>query len=99
LFGFLSQTEPVGYVHTVAVRTSARRQGLAGELFGHFVAFARRHVKAIATANSSINSIGSVGISNHWPIRRPPVAWLRLRGTRDRGGPKNARVDGFCWRR
>jgi len=29
LFGFLSQTEPVGYVHTVAVRTSARRQGLA----------------------------------------------------------------------
>src|SRR5262252_940229 len=51
LFGFLSQTEPVGYVHTVAVRTSARRQGLAGELFGHFVEFARRHgcrhVKAI----------------------------------------------------
>jgi ribosomal protein S18 acetylase RimI-like enzyme len=43
LFGFLSQTEPVGYVHTVAVRTSARRQGLAGELFGHFVEFARRH--------------------------------------------------------
>ena len=53
LFGFLSQTEPVGYVHTVAVRTSARRQGLAGELFGHFVEFARRHrcrhVKAITT--------------------------------------------------
>jgi GNAT superfamily N-acetyltransferase len=53
LFGFLSQTEPVGYVHTVAVRLSARRQGLAGELFGHFVEFARRHgcrhVKAITT--------------------------------------------------
>src|SRR5262249_20244389 len=28
LFGFLSQTEPVGYVHAVAVRTSTRRQGL-----------------------------------------------------------------------
>jgi hypothetical protein len=26
LFGFVSQTEPVGYVHTVAVRASARRQ-------------------------------------------------------------------------
>src|SRR5215831_12358353 len=26
LFGFLSQTEPVGYVHTLAVRTSARRR-------------------------------------------------------------------------
>src|SRR5262249_33110520 len=33
LFGFLSQTEPVGYVHAVAVRTSTRRQGLAQELF------------------------------------------------------------------
>ena len=60
LFGFLSQTEPVGYVHTVAVRTSARRQGLAGELFGHFVEFARRrgcrHVKAITTP-SNLGSI------------------------------------------
>jgi len=53
LFGFISQTEPVGYVHTVAVRTSARRQHLAHKLFGHFVEFARRHgcrhVKAITT--------------------------------------------------
>ena len=60
LFGFLSQTEPVGYVHTVAVRSSARRQGLAGELFGHFVEFARRHgcrhVKAITTP-SNLGSI------------------------------------------
>ena len=60
LFGFLSQTEPVGYVHTVAVRTSARRQGLAGELFGHFVEFARRHgcrhVKAI-TMPANLGSI------------------------------------------
>jgi predicted GNAT superfamily acetyltransferase len=35
------------------VRASARRRGLAGELFGHFVEFARRHgcshVKAITT--------------------------------------------------
>jgi hypothetical protein len=29
LFGFVSQTEPVGYVHTIAVRASARRQRLA----------------------------------------------------------------------
>jgi GNAT superfamily N-acetyltransferase len=43
LFGFISQTEPVGYVHTVAVRTSARRQHLAHQLFRHFVEFARRH--------------------------------------------------------
>src|SRR5262249_21179158 len=60
LFGFLSQTEPVGYVHTVAVRVSARRRRLAQELFGHFVEFARRHgckhVKAITTP-SNLESI------------------------------------------
>jgi len=60
LFGFLSQTEPVGYVHTVAVRMSARRRGLAQQLFGHFVEFARRHgckqVKAITTP-SNLHSI------------------------------------------
>jgi GNAT superfamily N-acetyltransferase len=52
LFGFLSQTEPVGYVHAIAVRASARRRGHAQRLFTHFVQFARqrgcRHVKAIA---------------------------------------------------
>jgi GNAT superfamily N-acetyltransferase len=60
LFGFLSQTEPVGYVHAVAVRPSARRQRLAQELFGHFAEFARRHgckhVKAITTP-SNLESI------------------------------------------
>jgi GNAT superfamily N-acetyltransferase len=60
LFGFLSQTEPVGYVHAVAVRTSSRRQRLAQELFGHFAEFARRHgckhVKAITTP-SNLESI------------------------------------------
>src|SRR5262249_57986174 len=42
LFGFLSQTEPVGYVHTVAVRVSARRRRLAQELFAHFFEFPPR---------------------------------------------------------
>jgi GNAT superfamily N-acetyltransferase len=60
LFGFLSQTEPVGYVHTLAVRASARRRRLAQGLFGHFVEFARRHgckhVKAITTP-SNLESI------------------------------------------
>jgi len=60
LFGLLSQTEPVGYVHAIAVRASARRQGLAQALFGHFVQFARQHgcthVKAI-TGPSNAESI------------------------------------------
>jgi ribosomal protein S18 acetylase RimI-like enzyme len=53
LFGFTSQTEPVGYVHMIAVHASARRQGLAQQLFGRFVEFARqhgcKHIKAITT--------------------------------------------------
>jgi predicted GNAT superfamily acetyltransferase len=57
LFGFVSQTEPVAYVHAVAVRASARRQHLAHHLFDHFVQFARRHgcrhVKAITTPSNS----------------------------------------------
>jgi GNAT superfamily N-acetyltransferase len=57
LFGFVSQVEPVGYVHLIAVRASARRQCLAQKLFRHFVDFARRHgcthVKAITTPSNS----------------------------------------------
>lgn len=57
LFGFISQTEPVGYVHLVAVRASARRRQLAQRLYRHFVAFARQHgctsIKAITTPANS----------------------------------------------
>jgi ribosomal protein S18 acetylase RimI-like enzyme len=53
LFGFISQTEPIGYLHLLAVRASARRRHLGEALFAHFVDFARRHngkhVKAITT--------------------------------------------------
>ena len=57
LFGFLSQTEPVGYVHMVAVRASARRRKLAQHLYSHFIQFARqhgcRHIKAITTSSNA----------------------------------------------
>ena len=53
----IEATEPVAYVHAVAVRASARRQHLAHHLFDHFVQFARRHgcrhVKAITTPSNS----------------------------------------------
>jgi GNAT superfamily N-acetyltransferase len=68
LFGFVSQTEPVGYVHLIAVRASARRQRLGQEIFGHFVEFARQHgcryVKAITTPTnfSSIAFHKSLGM-------------------------------------
>ena len=57
LFGFLSQTRPIGYVHAIAVRPSARRFHLARHLFEHFVQSARRHgcthVKAITTPSNA----------------------------------------------
>lgn len=57
LFGFLSQTQPVGYVHLIAVRTSARRRHLGRHLYDHFVEFARRHgcrhVKAVTTPSNA----------------------------------------------
>jgi GNAT superfamily N-acetyltransferase len=60
LFGFISQTQPVGYVHTIAVRASARRRHLAHQLFDHFIECARRHgcrhIKAITTP-SNLGSI------------------------------------------
>ena len=36
LFGFISQTQPVGCVHAIAVRACARRRHLAQHLFDHF---------------------------------------------------------------
>src|SRR5262249_4326378 len=57
LFGFLSQPEPVGYVHTIACRACARRQHLAPPRCEHSVQCARRHgckhIKAITTPSNA----------------------------------------------
>jgi GNAT superfamily N-acetyltransferase len=88
LFGFFSQTQPVGYVHAIAVRASARRRGLAQRLYGHFVECARRrgctHVKAI-TAPSNAGSIAFhkslgmqlLGVPNEDGIPVVPDYWGR----------------------
>jgi GNAT superfamily N-acetyltransferase len=53
LFGFISQTEPVGYVHVIGVRDTYQRRGLGHRLYERFIAFAKAHgctaVKAITT--------------------------------------------------
>ncbi len=53
LFGLLSQTEPVGYVHLVGVREGHRRRGLAQRLYEHFATYARAQgcteLKAVTT--------------------------------------------------
>jgi GNAT superfamily N-acetyltransferase len=57
LFGFLSQTEPTGYVHLIGVRTAYRRQGLARRLHDHFATFAQAHgcteLKAVTTPGNN----------------------------------------------
>jgi L-amino acid N-acyltransferase YncA len=40
LFGFIAHTEPVAYVHLVAVRRSHRHLGLARQLYDHFTGLA-----------------------------------------------------------
>ena len=52
LFGLVSQTEPTGYVHLIAVREDYRRKGLAKSLYAHFEGTVRargcKGLKAIA---------------------------------------------------
>ena len=42
LMGFISQTEPTGYVHLVAVHPDYRRRGAARQLYEHFTDEARK---------------------------------------------------------
>jgi GNAT superfamily N-acetyltransferase len=60
LFGFISQTGPVGYVSLVGVRESHQRPGLGQMLYGLFSEYARAKgctgLKAV-TAPSNTNSI------------------------------------------
>ena len=53
LFGFISQTEPVGYVHAIGVRITHQRKGLGKRLYDHFTEFVLKHgckeLKALTT--------------------------------------------------
>ncbi len=61
LFGFFSQTEPVGYVNLIAVREGYQAQGLGRQLYEHFIdaaaAHGCTHMKAITSPTNSA-SIG-----------------------------------------
>lgn len=41
LFGFYSQTQPIAYLHLIAVRNNYRRLGLGRRLYEHFIECAR----------------------------------------------------------
>jgi ribosomal protein S18 acetylase RimI-like enzyme len=60
LFGFVSQMEPIAYMHVIAVRTSARRQRFGQKLFGHFLEFARGRGCIYAKAITIPSNLGSI---------------------------------------
>jgi len=93
LFGVLSQTEPVGYVHLVGVREGHRRQGLAQRLYDHFAAHVRAHgcteLKAITTPGNraSLAFHASIGLL---PAEGELVGGVQV--VRDYAGPGQDRV-------
>ncbi len=59
LFGVLSQTATVAYVHLLSVRRTHQRQGIARRLYEHFIEFARENgceeVKSITSPTNKVS--------------------------------------------
>ena len=93
LFGFLSQTEPTGYVHLLSVRRGYRRQGLANRLYAHFEQFARsRGCTRLKAITSPVNILS---IDFHRSIGMLPTGEPDSRGlpvVKDYAGPGRDRV-------
>jgi len=71
LFGFISQTEPTGYIHAIGVRLTHQRQGLGRLLYDRFTEFARskgcKELKAL-TSPGNADSIAfhkAIGMELH----------------------------------
>jgi len=93
LFGFISQTEPVGYIQLIAVRQGHRGQGLGKMLYRHFERFAVeygcRRLKAITSP------INTNSISFHTKIGMLPAGETESTGVpiiKDYSGPGKDRV-------
>jgi GNAT superfamily N-acetyltransferase len=74
LFGFLSQTAPIGYVHLIGVRRMQRRQGLGKRLYEYFAAFARERGCTSLKAITSILNRNSIAF--HKSIGMEPIGEL-----------------------
>ena len=53
LFGFVSRTEPTGYIHLIGVRQSHQKRGLGKKLYGYFIEYLKnfgiQNLKVITT--------------------------------------------------
>ena len=93
LLGFISQVEPVGYVHLIAVREGHRRRGNARALYEHFEEAARARgctgLKAVVMPwnDASVEFHLSVGLE---PVGMPDVEGKRV--VKDYRGPGKDRV-------
>jgi GNAT superfamily N-acetyltransferase len=93
LFGFLSQTESVGYAHLLSVRQGFRRQGLANRLYAHFERFARSH--GCTRLKSITSPVNALSIDFHKSIGMLPTGEPDSRGlpvVKDYAGPGRDRV-------
>ena len=93
LFGFYAQTGPTAYVQMVGVHPDYRRQGLARQLYEHFIDLARRHD---CTALKAITSTGnSTSIAFHTSLGMQLLGQPNADGVpvvKDYGGPGVDRV-------
>ena len=93
LFGFISQTAPVGYIHAIGVRRSRQRQGLGRKLYDHFTRFAGKRgcteLKALTSPGNktSIAFHRSIGME---PTGEPDEEGIPI--VRDYSGPGVHRV-------
>jgi GNAT superfamily N-acetyltransferase len=66
LFGFISQTEPVGYVKFIGVRQSYQKRGIGRKLYERFAKFAKekgcKELKAITSPSNKVSVAFHQGI-------------------------------------
>jgi GNAT superfamily N-acetyltransferase len=93
LFGFLSQTEPLGYVNLLAVRQGYRRQGLGKALYQHFEQYAVEHdCRRLKSITSPVNTLSinfhkNIGMI---PTGEPDKAGVPI--VKDYSGPGKDRI-------
>ncbi|MGD0855454.1 MAG: GNAT family N-acetyltransferase [Dehalococcoidia bacterium] len=93
LFGFLSQTFPIGYIQLLSVRQGYRKQGLARRLYDHFTGFAvARECTKLKAITSPVNTLS---IAFHKSIGMMPTGKDTIDGIpviKDYSGPGKDRV-------